>query len=96
VATIKKTILNTSSCSQCNKGQLLLELNVPLNKSYLQLFIDSGFTENKSYTNLGLFYVESINFTAIAPFGSNRINIKCKVANCNNNITELEEILAKI
>ena len=95
MATIKKTILDTSSC-KCSKGQILLELSVPLDKSNLQLFANTRFLENKTYTNLGLFYIESIDLTAIGPYGSNRLNIKCKTANCSNNIIELEEILKRV
>lgn len=96
MATVKKTILNTASCSKCNKGQILLELNVPLDKTHIKFFAGSPFLENKSYTNLGLFYMESLDLVAIGPFGSNRLNIKCKTANCNNNIIELEDILKQI
>lgn len=96
MATIKKTILNTASCSKCNKGQLLLELSVPLDKTHIKFFAGSSFLENKTYTNLGLFYMESIDLTAIGPFGSNRLNIKCKTANCDDNIIQLEEILKQI
>jgi glutaredoxin len=96
MTTIKKTILNTASCSKCNKGQTLLELGVSLDKKHLSFFLNTKFLENKTYTNLGLFYIESLDLTAIGPFGSNRLNIKCKTANCENNIIELEDILKQI
>jgi hypothetical protein len=96
MTTIKKTILNTASCSKCNKGQLIIELGIPLDKDHIKFFTGSKFMENKTYTNLGLFYMESIDLTAIGPFGSNRLNIKCKTDNCENNIIELEHILIKI
>jgi hypothetical protein len=73
-----------------------LELSIPLDKSHLKVFSNTKFLENKIYTNLGLFYMESIDLTAIGSFGSNRLNIKCKTDNCSNNIIELEEILKRI
>lgn len=94
MATIKKTTLKSTGC-KCSKEQLIFELSVSLDKSYIQLFNGSGFLEVKSYTNLGILYVESKDLTAIGPFGSNRLNIKCKTANCQNNILELEKIIDK-
>lgn len=97
MATVKKTILNAkkSGCN-CAKEQFLLEINKPFDKLDLQFFTNSDFMENKTYNNLGLLYVESVDLVAIAPFGSNRMQIKCKTSNCSNNIIKLEEILAKM
>jgi len=94
MATVKKTILNTKNAGcKCAKEQVLLEINKPFDKAHLQFFIGTGFSENKTYGNLGLLYIETINLVAIGPFGSNRLNIKCKTANCQNDIIKLEDIL---
>lgn len=87
-----KRIQLKSSCN-CGKSQLILEFNFPLEKEYLQKFVDNNFIESKSYTNLGILYLEDTNLVAIGPFGSNRLQIRCKNANCDNSLVILENIL---
>jgi hypothetical protein len=88
---VKKTLL-ASSC-KCTKPQVLLEVNFSFDKEHLQYFNINNFTEVKSYTNVGILYVEDANLAAIGPFGSNRLQIKCKTDNCDASLANLENVL---
>ena len=88
---VKRTKLK-SSCN-CGKEQLLLQVDFSFEKKHLNQFLSSNFREIKSYTNLGILYIEDDNLVAIGPFGSNRLQIKCKNSNCNLSLNIIENIL---
>ena len=90
-----KRIHLKSNCN-CGKPQLILEFNFPLEKEYLRVLTDNNFIESKSYTNLGILYLEDLNLVAVGPFGSNRLQIKCKNDKCNDSLESLENILKNI
>lgn len=92
---VKKTILN-AGCSKCSKQQLLLETNFPIMKEHLEYFIKNNYKDIKSYSNSGIFYIEDANLIAIAPFGTNRIQIKCKNSNCSASLDILEDLIKNI
>jgi len=71
----------------------MLEVNFPLNKAHLQYFSNNNFSESKSYTNVGILYIEDANLTAMGSFGSNRLQIKCKNDNCGASLANLENVL---
>lgn len=91
---VKKTLLK-SSCN-CNKPQTLLETNFPFDKEHLVYFANNNFVEVKSYTKVGILYIEDANLVAIGPFGSNRLQIKCKNANCDASLANLENVIINI
>lgn len=85
--------INIKSNCNCGKKQIILEVNYSFNISHLQLLINSGFSEIKSYTNSGILYIEDATISAVGPFGSNRLNINCKNVDCEKNIVNLENLL---
>ena len=88
---VKKTLLK-SKCN-CTKAQIILELNYSLNREHIQYFINNNFNESKSYTNVGILYIEDANLTAMGPFGTNRLQIRCKNDNCDASLANLENVL---
>ena len=91
---VKKTLIK-STCN-CTKPQTILEVNFSFDKSQLDYFNSNNFTDIKSYTNIGILYIEDSNIAAICPFGSNRLQIKCKTANCDASVAILENILRNL
>lgn len=88
---LKKSLLK-SNCN-CAKPQIILELDTAFFKEHLQHFLNNNFREQKSYTNLGILYIEDANLVAIGHFGSNRLQVKCKNDNCNASLANLENVL---
>jgi hypothetical protein len=88
MAIVKKIVINQKSNCNCGKTQTFFEVNFSFDKKHLQLFSNNNFKENKSYTNVGILYVESKNLIAICPFGNNKIQVKCKNKDCDIDIFE--------
>lgn len=87
-----KRITIKSRCN-CSKPQTTLEVNFSLDKAHLGYLSINHFIESKSYTRVGILYVEDANLTAMGPFGSNRLQIRCKNDNCDASLANLEGIL---
>lgn len=90
-----KKILIKSNCN-CSKAQTILEMNFSLDRTHIQYFLNNNFTEVKSYTNVGILYIEDASLAAIGPFGSNRLQIKCKNPKCDASLAILENVLMNI
>lgn len=75
---------------------MILEVNFSLDKIHLNYFCNNNFSEVKSYTNVGILYIENATLVAIGPFGSNRLQVKCKSANCEGSIVNLENLIKNI
>lgn len=84
-----------SNCN-CSKPQMLLEFNFSLSKDHIAYFTANNFSDTKSYTKVGILYIEDTNLIAIGPFGSNRLQIKCKNSNCNGSLAILENLIINI
>lgn len=72
---------------------MIWELNFPLDIKHLQIFLDNGFISNKNYEKNGILYIEQDIIIAIGPYGSNRLQIKCKKTPCDDGMALLEKIL---
>lgn len=96
MAEVKRTTTKSPSKCNCSKPQSFLEFNFPMENEDLDFFIENGFKPVKSYINIGIFYVEDDNLVAIGPFGSNKLQIKCKNQNCEGSIVKFEELLKNI
>jgi hypothetical protein len=92
---VKKTILK-ANCNKCAKPQILLEIDISFNSTHLDYLINNNYIEGKSYTKMGILYIEDDNLVAIGPFGSNRLQIKCKTNSCDESLLILENILKNI
>lgn len=80
----------------CGKTQIILQLDFPLEKKHLQLFLNSNFIEVKNYINSGIMFVEDTNLTASGPIGSNRLQIRCKTTDCEKSSIIIENIINNI
>lgn len=65
-------------------------------KEHVSYFIKNNYSENKSYTNVGILYIEDANIVALGPIGSNRLQIKCKNSNCDAGLANLENVIKNI
>jgi len=67
-----------------------------MENEYLDYFVKNHYTMVKSYINIGIFYVEDANLIALGPFGGNKLQIKCKNANCDESLIKFEELLRNL
>lgn len=85
-----------SGCKSCSNKQIIFQLGFALDKSHIQIFTDNGYILSKSYIDKGILYIENADISATGPFGSNRLQIRCKISSCNLETDKLENILKTI
>ena len=77
----------------CGKKSIHLELDFPIMKDLIDVFMENKYITNSSYLQSGFFYIENNNLIGVCPFGSNKIQIKCKNTLCNEEIDNIENII---
>lgn len=82
---------SVKSC--CGSSSISYKLYSTLHKDYLALFIENGFTEAKHFTESNILYIESANIIATGVFGSDKLQVKCKIKECEKYIENFEKIL---
>lgn len=90
-----KRIMPKTGC-KCFKQEIFLELNFSLSFADLPHFISLGYSEKKSYTNSGLFYIGARDLIAIGAVGNNRLQIKCRTPKCWEELSKLEAIIQEM
>jgi hypothetical protein len=94
MATFQKTTIK-SNC-KCGKEETIYQLSLPIKKNHLQFFTKNGYIESTPYTKIGILFVENNNFVLICPFGSNRLQVKCKKSNCDDILGDFEGFIGLI
>ena len=85
--------LTIKSKCNCQKEQIMLEFNFSLDFIYLSYFKDNNFKNNEKYAKSGIFFLENEKLVAIGPVGRNQLQIKCKTAECDKAVEELENLI---
>jgi hypothetical protein len=80
----------------CGKKSTIYRIDRPIDTNLLASFISLGFTELTHFTEAGILYVDNLDFIVTGPFGSNRLQVKCKRSDCDQKLNELEELLQQI
>lgn len=93
---MKAERFNVQAC--CGKTSIIYKIDEPLAHKHMESLIKSGFVEAKHFTKAGILYVDNLDFIVTGPFGSDRLQVKCKVksAICNEKLKDFEELLAQI
>jgi len=86
-----KNKIFSKSC--CGKEVITLFLDTTLLKEHIASFVALNFTEKKHFTEAGIFYVDNEQLIITGPFGSNRLEVKCRTSLCREKIIELENNL---
>lgn len=89
-------IIAPKNCSKCGGMNLLLKISVAISKDFLSLFQNNGFKELTHFTQAGILYVENENLTIHGPFGSDKLQVKCKNKDCQEILNKLEALLQQL
>lgn len=65
-------------------------------KSHLDGLVNLGFIEVAHFTKAGILYVDNQELILKGPFGSDRLQVQCKIANCDEKINDLEALLQQL
>jgi hypothetical protein len=74
----------------CGKKSTIYKLDRPIDKGLISAFIKIGFVEQAHFTIAGILYVENSDFIITGPIGSNRLQVKCRKADCDIKLPNLE------
>jgi len=80
----------------CGKTSTAFRINKTLSKDFLALLVTKGFTELKHFTAAGILFVENQTLQINGPFGTDILNIRCKVSDCNKFINDFETLLTSM
>lgn len=84
----------TQAC--CGKSAITLKLDRPITRDFLTLFIGNGFSELANFTKAGILYIENDHIIATGAFGTDKLQIKCKKADCQENLNDIEGLLQQL
>jgi hypothetical protein len=80
----------------CGKTSIMFKTDQPLTKTILEGLVSRGFNEHPHFTQAGILYADNLDFIVTGPIGSDRLQVKCKTANCEKNLNDLEALLLQL
>jgi len=89
-------ILRHTSCTSCGGTSVAIQLDRPIMKDLLDKLVGMGFVEATHFTAAGLLYMEDMALILTGPFGSDRLQVKCKIQDCEKKINDLEALLQQM
>lgn len=79
--------------SCCRSKNYILEVDKPVQKSFLQVFTKQGYIAPVNFVKSGIFYIRGNGITATCSFGSKKINVTCSGSNCTSILDSFKNIL---
>jgi hypothetical protein len=80
----------------CGKTSLIFKTDRPIFASDIQALVNFGFTEAKHFTKAGILYVDNSDLIITGPIGSDRLQVKCKIADCDQKLNDFEVLLQQL
>lgn len=65
-------------------------------REHLDQLMKLGFTSAPHFLQAGILYADNPELILTGPFGSDRLHVKCKVANCDQKLNDLEALLQQL
>lgn len=80
----------------CGKTSIIFKIDQPLSKIHLAQLVSLGFTEFPHFTTAGILYADNSDLIVTGPFGSDRLQVKCKKSDCSQKVNDFEGLLAQL
>jgi hypothetical protein len=80
----------------CGRTSIIYKTDQPLVKTHVDNLVRLGFVEHAHFTKAGIIYADNMDFIVTGPFGSDRLQVKCKTAGCEKKLNDLEVILQQL
>jgi hypothetical protein len=91
---MKVTRFTVQAC--CGKTSLILKTDRPVDKKLLDFLVSNSFLELAHFTQAGILYADSSELIVTGPIGSDRLQVKCKKADCAQLLNDFEVLLQKM
>lgn len=80
----------------CGRMAIIFKTSRPISGDDMPKLVKLGFTEYTHFTKAGILYADNSDFILTGPIGSDRLQVKCKFAECDQKLNNLEELLKQI
>jgi hypothetical protein len=80
----------------CGKQGVVFKTDQPVTKQVLNSLVKLGFKESEHFTKAGILYVDNPDLIITGPIGSDKLQIKCRIPDCEEKINKLEKLLLNI
>lgn len=80
----------------CGKSSIVFKTDRPIMLADIEKFVQLGFSETKHFTKAGILYVDNMDLIITAPLGSDRLQVKCKVSDCQKKVNDFEVLLQQL
>jgi membrane carboxypeptidase/penicillin-binding protein PbpC len=80
----------------CGKPQVIFRTSEPIAQSLLEALVSNGFTDAPNFLQAGILYADNSDLIVTGPIGSNRLQAKCKKADCEQIFNDFEALLLKL
>lgn len=91
---MKIEVFTVKSC--CGGKSVIFKTDLPMTTHVIEQLVKFGLKELEHFTQVGILYVHNSDFIVTGPIGSNKLQVKCKRAGCDQKLKELEVLLQKI
>jgi hypothetical protein len=82
--------------SCCGAKSIIFKTDSPIDKKLLETLVSLGFKELAHFTAVGILYADNLDFIVTGPFGSNRLQVKCKKKDCDQKLNDFERLLQQL
>jgi hypothetical protein len=80
----------------CGSKAIVFKTDQPVTQEVLAKLVAVGFKEAEHFTKAGILYADNEALIISGPFGSDRLQVKCKVKDCDQKLNDFEELLLKL
>lgn len=80
----------------CGRTNVIFKLDRPIVLEVLSFLVSKGFQEHVNFTKAGMLYVDNPSFILTGALGSDKLQAKCKLKDCAQQLIELEALLLQM
>ena len=91
---MKVTRFAVQAC--CGRTSIIFKTDRPISRDDLTALVRLGFLEAAHFTKAGILYVDNLDLTVTGPFGSDRLQVKCKHADRTQKMNDFEVLLQQL
>lgn len=82
--------------SCCGGKSIIFKIGQPITKDILSIFVNLGFVESTHFTKAGILYATNKDFILTGPFGSDKLQVKCRKSDCDQKLNDFESLLSNL
>lgn len=80
----------------CGKTSLIFKTDQPLTPAHLSALVKLGFAEAPHFTKAGILYADNSDLIVTGPFGSDKLQVQCKLKDCTQKLNDFEALLQQM